>query len=191
MKNFRSSESLRSKMEKGISKIWVINWHIPVVRFILPTACQTMQRKHLAAIETRRLFVLPDYEDILGDHPFVATTLSWIANSYLALGDYDNAIKFTRRALEIREQQLGHHQETARSFYDLGVALSAKKEHERWVVVLLFPFQRRVFWTVVLRDKKSLLDSERKIIVGSGVRRVHFWGPRFRLRVKEPFLKSF
>ena len=147
---------------------------IPVIRFFLPTVCQMMQRKHLAAIETRRLFVLPDFENILGDHPFVATTLSWIANSYQALGDYDNAIKFTRRALEIREQQLGHHQETARSFYDLGVALSAKKEYERWVFILLFSFQWRVFWTVVFRDKKSLLDSERKILVGSGVRRVCF-----------------
>ena len=67
----------------------------------IPTASQMTQQKHEIAIETRRLFVLPDYEWILGDHPFVATTLSWIANSYHALGDYDNAIKFTRRALEI------------------------------------------------------------------------------------------
>ena len=109
----------------------VINITLP---FFLPTAAQMMHRKHLAAIETRRLFVLPDYEKFLGDHPFVATTLSWIANSYQALGDYDNAIKFARRALEIRERLLGDHQETARSFYDLGVALSAKKEFERWVV---------------------------------------------------------
>jgi len=97
-----------------------------------------MQRKHLAAIETRRIFVLPEYESILGDHPFVATTLSKIANSYHALGDYDNAITFTRRALEIRERLRGDHQETARSLYDLGVALTAKKEYERWVVLLLF-----------------------------------------------------
>ena len=95
----------------------------------------------MAAIETRRLFVLPDYESILGDHPFVATTLCWIANSYHAMGDYDNAIKFTQRALEIRQRLLGDHQETARSFYDLGVALSAKKEYERWVAILLFSLQ--------------------------------------------------
>ena len=89
------------------------------------------QQNHKLAIETRRLFVLPDYEAILGDHPFVATTLCWIANSYHALDDYDNAIKFTRRALEIRERLLGDHQETARSLYDLGLALSSKKEYER------------------------------------------------------------
>ena len=97
------------------------------------------QGKHEAAIETRRLFVLPDYESILGDHPFVATTLSWIANSYHALDDYDNAIDASRRALEIRQKLLGDHQETARSLYDLGVALSSKKKYERWVLILFFP----------------------------------------------------
>ena len=85
----------------------------------------------MAAIQTRTHYVLPVYESLLGDHPFVATTLSWIAFSYQALGDYDNAIKFTQRALEIRQQLLGHHKETARSFYDLGVALAAKQDYER------------------------------------------------------------
>ena len=109
----------------------------------------------MAAIETRRLSVLPDYESILGDHPFVATTLSWIANSYHALGDYDNAIKFTQRALEIRERLLGDHQETARSFYDLGVALSAKEEYERWVVILLLSLQWRIFSRATTLAKTS------------------------------------
>ncbi len=85
----------------------------------------------MAAIEIRLSSVLPDYESILGDHPFVATTLSWISNSYQALGDYDNAIRFTTRALEMRKQLLGHHQETARSLYDLGVAFSAKKDYKK------------------------------------------------------------
>ena len=88
----------------------------------------------MAAIQTRTHYVLPVYESLLGDHPFVATTLSWIAFSYQALGDYDNAIKFTQRALEIRQQLLGHHKETARSFYDLGVALSAKQDYDGLVV---------------------------------------------------------
>jgi len=101
-------------------------------------ASLTLQRKHMAAIQTRTHFVLPVYESILGDHPFVATTLSWIAFSYQALGDYDNAIEFTRRALEIRKQLLGHHKETARSYYDLGMALSEKQEYERLVVNLLY-----------------------------------------------------
>lgn len=92
----------------------------------------------MEAIHTRTQFVLPVYESLLGDHPFVATTLSWISFSYQALGDYDNATKFTQRALEIREQLLGPHKETARSFYDLGVALSAKQEYERLVVNFLY-----------------------------------------------------
>ena len=94
-----------------------------------------VQRKHLAAIETRHTFVLPLYESILGkDHPFVATTLSWIGKSFQELGEYDNAIKYATRALDIRETLLGRHQETARSYYDLGVALSAKKDNERYVL---------------------------------------------------------
>ena len=88
----------------------------------------------MAAIQTRTQLVLPVYESILGDHPFVATTLSWIAFSYQALGDYENAIKCTQRALGIRQQLLGDHKETARSFYDLGVALSAKQDYDRLVV---------------------------------------------------------
>ena len=93
-----------------------------------------VQRKHLLAIQTRLRSVLPVYEENLGDHPFTATTLNWIGNSYHALGDYDNAIKYRTQTLEIREQleQLpGHHQETARSLHDLGVAFSAKQDYER------------------------------------------------------------
>ena len=90
-----------------------------------------VERKHLLAIHTRVDSVLPVYERILGDHPFVATTLNWIANSHHALGDYDNAITYTSRALKIREQLLGHHQETAKSLYDLGVAFYAKEDYER------------------------------------------------------------
>jgi len=90
-----------------------------------------LQRKHVAAIQTRRNSVLPIYEAILERHPFVATTLSWIATSYHELGDYDNAIKFASQALDIRETLLGRHQETARSHYDLGEAFSAKKDFKR------------------------------------------------------------
>ena len=90
-----------------------------------------VQRKHLNAIHTRLCYVLPVYKKNLGDHPFTATTLNWIGNSYHALGDYDNAIKYTNQSLEIRNQLLGPHQETARSFQDLGVAFSAKEDYER------------------------------------------------------------
>ena len=90
-----------------------------------------LQRKHMEAIQTRKSVVLPVYISTLGDHPFVATTLSWIAKSYHELGDYDNATKFATQALQIRKSLLGRHQETARSYCDVGVALSAKQDYER------------------------------------------------------------
>ena len=40
--------------------------------------------------------------------------------SYQALGDYERAIWLIREALRMRKQSLGDHQETARSFHDLG-----------------------------------------------------------------------
>ena len=115
-----------------------------------------LQRKHMAAIETRRSVVLPDYESILGnDHPFVATTLSWIAKSYHELGQYDNAIKYATQALKIRETLLGRHQETARSHYDLGVALSEIKDYGR---------------RVLLSDN---LNYERRVLVSDNFRCTH------------------
>ncbi|PFX26581.1 Kinesin light chain [Stylophora pistillata] len=93
-------------------------------------ASQMVQRNHMLAISTRVVNVLPVYEKILGDHPFTATTLNWIGNSYHALGNYDNAIRYNRISLSIRKQMLGEHQETARSLYDLGVAYSAKEKYE-------------------------------------------------------------
>ncbi len=97
-----------------------------------------LQRNHNAAIETRLTFVLPVYESILGNHPFVATTLSWIGNSFQALGYYDKAIELNRRALEIRKLLLGRHRETAKSLFDLGVAFSSKWDYKRRVTRMLF-----------------------------------------------------
>lgn len=84
----------------------------------------------MLSIETRLASVLPVYEEYLGDHPATAATLNWIGKSYYALGDYDNAIKYSRRSNNLRQKLLGPHQETARSLYDLGEAFSAKGEYE-------------------------------------------------------------
>ncbi|XP_066021739.1 uncharacterized protein [Pocillopora verrucosa] len=48
-------------------------------------ASQMVQRKHMCAIQTRLCYVLPLYEQNLGEHPFTATTLDWIGNSYHAI----------------------------------------------------------------------------------------------------------
>ncbi|XP_022789027.1 uncharacterized protein LOC111328789 isoform X2 [Stylophora pistillata] len=93
-------------------------------------ASQMVQRNHMLAIHTRLQHVLPVYEKNLGDHPFTATTINWIGNSYHALGDYDNAIKYIGKSVEMRAKLLGPHQETARSLYDLGVAFTAKQNYE-------------------------------------------------------------
>lgn len=89
-----------------------------------------VQRNYMVSIQTRLLHVLPVYEEKLGDHPFTATTLNWIGNSYYALGEYDDAVKYNSRSIAIRKQLLGQHQETARSLYDLGVAYIAKQDYE-------------------------------------------------------------
>ena len=90
-----------------------------------------VQGKHISAIQTRLCYVLPLYKQNLGEHPFTATALHWIGNSYHALGDYDNAVKYIGKSVEMREQLPGHHQETVRSLLDLRVALSAKEDFPR------------------------------------------------------------
>ena len=100
--------------------------------FFFPfAASQMVQRNHLLAIQTRLDSVLPIYKENLGDHPFTATTLNWIGNSYYALGDYTGAIKYSSTSVNLRRQLLGQHQETAKSLYDLGEAFSAKGDYQR------------------------------------------------------------
>ena len=72
---------------------------------------------------------LPVYLELLGDHPFTATLMEDMGASYQALGDYSRAVSLIREALRIRKQALGDHQETARSFHDLGkVSVSSRDQ---------------------------------------------------------------
>ena len=85
---------------------------------------------HQKAIAIWKENTLPVYEKQLGDHPWTASILSYIADSYKSLAakgserneqDYiDQAEKYLRKAQELRKKLLGHHQDTARS----GVQLS-------------------------------------------------------------------
>ncbi|CAH3038737.1 unnamed protein product [Pocillopora meandrina] len=85
---------------------------------------------HQKAIAIWKENTLPVYEKQLGDHPWTASILSYIADSYKSLAakgsernerDYiDQAEKYLRKAQELRKRLLGHHQDTARS----GVQLS-------------------------------------------------------------------
>ena len=85
---------------------------------------------HQKAIAIWKENTLPVYEKQLGDHPWTASILSYIADSYKSLAakgsernerDYiDQAERYLRKAQELRKRLLGHHQDTARS----GVQLS-------------------------------------------------------------------
>ena len=77
---------------------------------------------HQTAIEIWKTSTLPVYMDELGDHPWTATILHLIADSYKALtiesseqGYVEQAEMYIRQALELRARLLGFHQDTARS----------------------------------------------------------------------------
>ena len=84
------------------------------------TAAYAFNEAHQEANKYRAEYSLPVYLELLGDHPFTATLMVDMGMSYQVLGDYDSAIKFLRDALRMRKNSLGDHQETARSFHDLG-----------------------------------------------------------------------
>ena len=83
------------------------------------------------AEETMTQTSLPTFVSMLADHPFTATTLNSIGTIYCKRGDYNKAIKFIERALQIRQALLGIHQETAQSHFELGVAFKGKKDYAK------------------------------------------------------------
>ena len=76
------------------------------------------------------------YKDELGDHPWTASILRYIASSYRCLaesesadsGMADEAEMYSRKALELRIKLLGEHHDTARSHVDLSDIFYIKKE---------------------------------------------------------------
>ena len=85
---------------------------------------------HQKAIEIWKENTLPVYKEQLGDHPWTASILSYIADSYKALaagsserGIIDQAEMYYREAQGLRERLLGHHQDTARSCVQLSDVL--------------------------------------------------------------------
>ena len=76
------------------------------------------------------------YKDELGDHPWTASILRYIASSYRCLvqsesadsGIADQAEMYSREALELRIKLLGEHQDTARSHVDLSDILIITKD---------------------------------------------------------------
>ena len=89
---------------------------------------------HLQAIETWENETLPVYIRELGEHPWTASLLHWIAFSYKILangksGDYaDKAKRKLMEALQIQTKLLGNHLDTARSYVRLGEVLKIQGE---------------------------------------------------------------
>ena len=82
--------------------------------------------------------MLEIYRTYLGhDHPFTATLLNCVGNDYQSLGKIDTAEARFREALDTRRKYLGeNHQETARSYHDLGKCLAKKKKYEEALKML-------------------------------------------------------
>ena len=83
---------------------------------------------HQKAIEIWKENTLPVYKEQLDDHPWTASILSYIADSYKALGSFergyiDQAEMYFREARSLRKRLLGHHQDTARSCVQLSDVL--------------------------------------------------------------------
>ena len=77
---------------------------------------------HQTAIEIWKMNTLPVYKEELGDHPWTASILHYIADSYKSLAiessqqEYAELAKMHfEQALELRARLLGFHQDTARS----------------------------------------------------------------------------
>ena len=89
---------------------------------------------HEKAIKVWKTETLPVFKDELGDHPWTASLLRYIAASYRCLansesadsGIADEAEMYSKEALEVRFRLLGEHQDTARSYVDLSDILIFK-----------------------------------------------------------------
>ncbi|XP_074620442.1 uncharacterized protein LOC141879181 isoform X2 [Acropora palmata] len=85
---------------------------------------------HQKAIDIWEKETFPIYQKQLGEHPWTATILHFIAVSYTAQAqrNVDGAVKKSRDALKMRKKLLGFHQETARSHVLLSDALELQND---------------------------------------------------------------
>ena len=108
---------------------------IPVFVFLVLDAHRKSE-DHEQAIRIWQTETLPVYKDELGDHPWTASILRYIASSYRCLAKsvsadseiVDQAEMYSREALELRVNLLGEHHDTARSHVDLSDILILKQD---------------------------------------------------------------
>ena len=109
-----------------------LNWPF----YFLPLDTYRACGDHRQAIHIWKTETLPVYKDELGDHPWTASILRYIASSYRCLaksesadsGMADVAEMYSREALQLRIKLLREHQDTARSHVDLSDVLIIKKD---------------------------------------------------------------
>ena len=103
------------------------DWMKQIFSFlILHAVVFSLLNSHEEALKLRET-ALAIYAEQLGEHPFLGTIYNYLGNDCMALGNADRAVEYFTEALRIRTTLLGHfHQETARTWHDLGVALKMK-----------------------------------------------------------------
>ena len=85
----------------------------------------SFENRHREAVNIRKNQVMPIYRKRLGYHPFTATILNNLSNNHHDLGELEAAEEYAKEALRIRRELLADHRDTAKSLFDLGVALKA------------------------------------------------------------------
>ena len=103
------------------------DWMKQIFSFlILHAVVFSLLNSHEEALKLRET-ALATYAEQLGEHPFLGTIYNYLGNDCMALGNADRAVECFTEALRIRRTLLGDfHQETARTWHDLGMALKMK-----------------------------------------------------------------
>ena len=88
----------------------------------------SLEGNHEQAIKVREERTLPIYKETLDKHPFMATILNSLSNNHYALGNYEAAEQYSKKAFKIRRDLLKDHRDTAKSLFDLAMVHKMKEE---------------------------------------------------------------
>ena len=88
----------------------------------------SLEGNHEQAIKVREEQTLPIYKETLDKHPFMATILNSLSNNHYALGNYEAAEQYSKKAFKIRHDLLKDHRDTAKSLFDLAMVHKMKEE---------------------------------------------------------------
>jgi tetratricopeptide (TPR) repeat protein len=112
---------------------------------------------------------LPSYKKHLGDHPWVASIQSLISKNYEEQGTIDEAVYYAKMGLGIREELLESHQDTAKSYFNLGQLFQKQNNY----LEALFAFNKALFiWKklleeqhkITMKTKNALEDTRSKLL---------------------------